>query len=122
MAAVLLLLPAGPALADGIRTGTNLYWRGDYRAAAAVLKPMAEEGHVLAQFAVAVMYDDGRGLPQGRRVGAVAEDIADAMQTALNADRGDCAAYGARYSWERSCDEFLAGLVEVDGPLVGLAA
>jgi TPR repeat protein len=64
IAAVLLLLPAGPALADGIRTGTNLYWRGDYRAAAAVLKPMAEEGHVLAQFAVAVMYDDGRGLPQ----------------------------------------------------------
>lgn len=64
LAAALLLLPAGPSLADGVRTGTNLYWRGDYGAAAAVMKPLAEEGHVLAQFAVAVMYDDGHGLPQ----------------------------------------------------------
>jgi TPR repeat protein len=62
--AAAMLLANGPALADGIRTGTNLYWRGDYGAAAAVLKPMAEEGHVPAQFSIAAMYDDGRGLPQ----------------------------------------------------------
>jgi glycosyltransferase involved in cell wall biosynthesis len=65
---------------------------------------------------------DGHGLPAGPRVGAVDTDIAAAMQLALTADRGACAAYGAGFSWERSCDEFLAGLVEVDGPLVGLAA
>jgi TPR repeat protein len=64
LAAAMLLLAAGPALADGIRKGTKLYWRGEYTAAAAVLKPLAEEGHVLAQFAIAAMYDDGRGLPQ----------------------------------------------------------
>jgi TPR repeat protein len=64
VAAAMLLLSIGPALADGIRTGTNLYWRGDYTGAAAVLKPLAEEGHVLAQFSIAAMYDDGRGLPQ----------------------------------------------------------
>lgn len=69
-----------------------------------------------------ILGPDGRGLPQGRLVGAVAEDIAVAMQTALTADRVACAAYGAHYNWERSCDEFLAGLVEVEGPLVGLAA
>jgi TPR repeat protein len=62
--ALLLLLMIGPAPADGVRKGTSLYWRGDYGAAAAVLKPLAEEGNVLAQFAIAAMYDDGRGLPQ----------------------------------------------------------
>lgn len=60
----LLVFAPVPAIADGIRTGTNLYWSGDYSAAAAVLRPMAEEGHVLAQFSIAAMYDDGRGLPQ----------------------------------------------------------
>jgi uncharacterized protein len=62
--ALLLLLTVGPAPADGVRKGTSLYWRGDHGAAAAVLKPLAEEGNVLAQFAIAAMYDDGRGLPQ----------------------------------------------------------
>jgi glycosyltransferase involved in cell wall biosynthesis len=65
---------------------------------------------------------DGHGLPLGRRIGGVDADLATAMQAALLADRGDCAAHGASFSWERSCDEFLAGLVEVEGPLVGLAA
>jgi TPR repeat protein len=64
VSALLLLLSIGPAPADGVRMGTKLYERGDYPAAAAILKPLAEEGHVLAQFAVAAMYDDGRGLPQ----------------------------------------------------------
>ena len=63
-AIALLLLAAGPAPADDVRRGTNLYWRGDYTAAAAVMQPLARDGNVLAQFAVAVMYDDGRGLPQ----------------------------------------------------------
>jgi len=62
--ALLLLLVLGPAAADDVRTGTRLYERGDYAAAAALLKPLAEDGHVLAQFAIAAMYDDGRGLPQ----------------------------------------------------------
>ncbi len=45
-----------------------------------------------------------------------------AMRQALAARRSDCAAYGARFSWERSCDQFLAALCEVDMPLTGLAA
>jgi len=62
--ALMLLLAVEPAPADSVRKGTNLYWRGDYGAAADVLKPLAEDGNVLAQFAIAAMYDDGRGLPQ----------------------------------------------------------
>jgi glycosyltransferase involved in cell wall biosynthesis len=69
-----------------------------------------------------ILGPDGHGLPHGPRVGAVDADLAAAMQLALTADRADCAAYGTGFSWERSCDEFLAGLVEVEGPLVGMAA
>ena len=64
LALTMLLLAAAPSIADDVRRGTSLYWRGDYGAAAAVLKPLARDGNVLAQFAIAVMYDDGRGLPQ----------------------------------------------------------
>jgi glycosyltransferase involved in cell wall biosynthesis len=69
-----------------------------------------------------ILGDDGCGVPAGAPVGAVEDDLALAMRRALAADRGDCARYGAGFSWERSCDEFLAGLAEVEGPLVGLAA
>ncbi len=56
------------------------------------------------------------------RVGGVDDDLAVAMQAALAADRGDCAAYGALFSWERSCDQFIAALAEVEQPLANLAA
>ena len=56
------------------------------------------------------------------RIGGVDEDLSTALQAALLARRSDCAAYGARFSWERSCDEFIAALAEVDMPLAGLAA
>jgi glycosyltransferase involved in cell wall biosynthesis len=65
---------------------------------------------------------DGLGLPGLHRIGCVDEDLSSALRTALTADRNHCASYGATYSWERSCDEFIAGLVEVEGPLYGLAA
>jgi glycosyltransferase involved in cell wall biosynthesis len=55
-------------------------------------------------------------------IGGVDDDLAVAMRQALAARRHDCAAYGARFSWERSCDQFLAALMEVDMPLTGLAA
>jgi glycosyltransferase involved in cell wall biosynthesis len=47
-------------------------------------------------------------------VGAVDDDLAAAMVRALHARRGDCAAYGARFSWDRSCDQFLAALAAAD--------
>ena len=55
-------------------------------------------------------------------IGGVDDDLAVALRQALTARRSDCAAYGARFSWERSCDQFLAALMEVDMPLTGLAA
>ena len=56
------------------------------------------------------------------RVGGVADDLAAAMQQALVADRDAAAGYGALFSWERSCDQFLAALAEVDLPAADMAA
>lgn len=64
MAAAMLLLAAASAAAADYKTGASLYRSGEYRAAVGVLKPLAEQGDVLAQFAIGAMYDDGRGLPQ----------------------------------------------------------
>ncbi len=60
---------------------------------------------------------DGCGLAAGPRVGGVADDLGAAMRTALTARRLDCANYGVQFSWERSCDQFLAALAEVELPL-----
>lgn len=58
---------------------------------------------------------DGLGTEGVRaRVGGVDADLAVAMRAALTARRSDCATYGARFSWERSCDQFLAALAPVD--------
>ena len=69
-----------------------------------------------------ILGETGCGLPAGKRIGGVDADLSAAMLTALSADRADAAAYGAQFSWERSCDQFLAALAEVDVPLLGLAA
>ena len=58
----------------------------------------------------------------GARVGGVDADLATAMRQALQAKRADCARYGALFSWERSCDQFLAALAEVEFPVHDLAA
>jgi glycosyltransferase involved in cell wall biosynthesis len=64
----------------------------------------------------------GLGDSASARIGGVDEDLATAMRLALSADRADCARYGAQFSWERSCDQFLAALVATDTPPAALAA
>ena len=45
------------------------------------------------------------------RVGAMAEELARAIDAARYCDRSDCAAYAASFSWEEATRQFLAGLV-----------
>jgi len=45
-----------------------------------------------------------------KRIGALAEDLAEAIPAALTASRDDCAREGRRYSWDRCTDQFVAGL------------
>jgi glycosyltransferase involved in cell wall biosynthesis len=66
----------------------------------------------------------GYGVPggiSGRPLGGVDVDLGAAMRAALVADRGDCAAFGARFSWDHACDQFLAALTGAELPL-GIAA
>ena len=48
------------------------------------------------------------------KVGALSDDLDRAIAAALFCDRADCAALGARYSWESATDQFLAGLAALD--------
>ena len=62
-----------------------------------------------------ILGPDGHGTEGPKaRVGGVDVDLAVAMRDALTANRSDCAAYGSRFSWDRSCDQFLAALTPVD--------
>jgi glycosyltransferase involved in cell wall biosynthesis len=62
------------------------------------------------------------GCADGGRVGGVDDDLATAMRQALTADRGVAANWGSTFSWERSCDQFLAALAEVEVPVTDMAA
>lgn len=44
--------------------GLTAYGQGDYDAALKEWLPLAERGHILAQYDVGLMFDDGRGAPQ----------------------------------------------------------
>ena len=67
-AALLLvaLITASPLLATAadFDAGLTAYNRGDYAAALAELRPLAEQGDATAQNSLGVMYDEGHGVPQ----------------------------------------------------------
>ena len=62
---------------------------------------------------------DGCGTVAGwtARIGAVGDDLAAAIRTALTADRAACAAYAANFRWEACVDQFVAGLADIEGPV-----
>jgi len=51
-----------PSIAD-LQDGQRAYLEGDYETALREFKPLAEQGDANAQYALAVMYDNGRGMP-----------------------------------------------------------
>ena len=55
-------------------------------------------------------------------VGALSDDLGQAIAAALPCDRVACAAYGRSFSWERSAREFLAGLHAIPATLIESAA
>jgi TPR repeat protein len=62
----LALLMSVNSWADDYRDGLTALRNGEYSYSISVLKPLAKGGDPFAQFALAVMYDDGLGLPQNR--------------------------------------------------------
>jgi uncharacterized protein len=67
LVSVILLVSAGttcPAQADGLRTASNAYSRGDYVRAVNALSPLALQGNPRAQALLGFMYENGFGVPQ----------------------------------------------------------
>lgn len=54
--------------------------------------------------------------------GALSDRLEDAIAAALLCDRQGCAAYGQSFSWERSAQEFLTGLHNIDPEMLESAA
>src|SRR5262249_40175809 len=55
---------AGQAIAGPFEDGVAAYNIGDFATAMTLLKPLADQGHVGAQYKLGVMYAYGRGVPQ----------------------------------------------------------
>ena len=55
---------AAPAVAGPFEDGVAAFGRGDYATAFQLWRPLAEQGHAIAQANVGVMYYEGRGVTQ----------------------------------------------------------
>jgi TPR repeat protein len=54
---------AGSAAAGPFEDGEAAFRRGDYGSAIRLWRPLADQGHVGAQFNLGTMYDNGQGVP-----------------------------------------------------------
>lgn len=71
LAAGLIVLAAAAALAGDFESGYAAYQKGDFARALSLWRPLAEQGHALAEYNLGLMYAEGRG---------VAEDQAEAKR------------------------------------------
>lgn len=63
VAGALLLAASAPLSAQSVQAGTDAWARGEYAAAVAIWRPLAEKGDADAQFNLAQAYRFGRGVP-----------------------------------------------------------
>ena len=74
-------LIAIPVYADNFQDGVDAYNRKDYKTAYQLWLPIAEQGDAEAQYNLALMYEDGLGVPQ---------DYKEAVKWyCLSAEQGD---------------------------------
>lgn len=66
LAAIVTAATISTASAADFRAGWDAYQRGDFEKALQEWRPLAESGHVSAQFNLGVMYDEGRGVEVSR--------------------------------------------------------
>ena len=65
LAVAIAAAPVTGAFAEGLfEDGAAANKRGDYAKAVEIWRPLAEHGNAKAQFALSVMYEMGRGVPQ----------------------------------------------------------
>ena len=63
---VLALVLTGGAAAGPYEEGVAAYGRGDYATAVRLWRPLAQQGDAEAQFNLALMYFEGKGVPQNQ--------------------------------------------------------
>jgi len=61
---VAFILNAGLALAGDFEDATAAYKRGDYVTALRLIRPLAQQGHSIAQYNLGLMYEKGEGVAQ----------------------------------------------------------
>jgi len=91
LAAVAMLVLAGPAMADywsDFETAIDAYAEGDYRAARAAFEPLARAGDNRAQYWLGIMYFEGKGVPLDNRRAY--------LWLSLSAEQGNRAARASR--------------------------
>jgi uncharacterized protein len=71
VAAALVLSMHGQVSAAPLDDATAAYQRGDFAAAMELIRPLADQGDVRAQFNLATMYYNGRGVPQDHATAAM---------------------------------------------------
>jgi TPR repeat protein len=62
--ALAILALVAPAHAEPFEDGQAAYGRGDYATAMRLWRPLAEQGHAVAQSNLGFLYRTGKGVPQ----------------------------------------------------------
>ena len=65
--AITLLFVTGLSHADKLEEGVKAYAAGDYDAAVKILRPLADQGDVGAQFNLGIAYEMGHGVPKNNK-------------------------------------------------------
>ena len=64
MTALLILAQSMTTNAADFQSGLEAYEQGDFATALREWRPLAEQGDILAQFSLGVMYEEGKGVPE----------------------------------------------------------
>lgn len=64
VSAIVVLFSTGMAVAAPLEEANTAYSKGDYDAAAPLLRALANEGDRSAQFKLGVLYEEGKGVPK----------------------------------------------------------
>ena len=67
----LMLFATTPVAAEGFEDGGAAYDAGEYQKAFRLWKPLAEQGDMLAQGMLGVMYSNGKGVPKQAAYGGL---------------------------------------------------
>ncbi len=72
----LALITGFPAFSASFQKGYNAYLKDDYATALREFRPLAKKNNWDAQYYLAVMYADGKGVPQDKIIGYMWASIA----------------------------------------------